>query len=43
VEEYVDMVLKKTGGLMMLAFDLMFIFRRETEEKGRFAVLLALF
>ena len=30
VDEYIDMVLKKTGGLMMLAFDLMYIFRNQS-------------
>lgn len=30
VDEYIDMVLKKTGGLMMLAFDLMYIFRDQS-------------
>ena len=33
VEEYIDMVLKKTGGLMMLAFDLMYLFRNQ-DVKG---------
>ncbi|XP_063675104.1 geranylgeranyl pyrophosphate synthase-like isoform X2 [Bolinopsis microptera] len=33
VDEYIDMVLKKTGGLMMLAFDLMYIFRNQSETK----------
>lgn len=27
VDEYVDMVIKKTGGLMMLSYDLMYLFR----------------
>ena len=34
VEEYIDMVLKKTGGLMMLAFDLMFIFRNQSGQSA---------
>lgn len=34
VEEYIDMVLKKTGGLMMLAFDLMFIFRNQSGKSA---------
>ena len=30
--EYIDMVLKKTGGLMMLAFDLMDLFRSQSSD-----------
>ena len=39
-EEYIDMVLKKTGGLMMLAFDLMDLFRTTgSDSSGKLLVL----
>jgi len=38
-EEYIDMVLKKTGGLMMLAFDLMDLFRTTGSESSGFSTV----